>query len=301
MRSVQNVNLFRVAIFCLLIPAGCAHQVVAPPAPPPPSLIAELSSAKTVFVSNLGAERFFRYNIPGGASVCYNEFYASLKQWGHYTLVDDPAHADLIFALKCTETPDDVEHTGPGLKNSDYTVTRYDPMLNLEIVKPGWKVPLFTFTALAGRGSNIPKGQVAFAASIDGMTEKLMTMVGQSVTLPAATTLVGAVGPVPPAVLQAKNVYLRKGNASVQEMQSMTAALTAWGHYTFVDSPAKADVIFEVRDDLQVEVNVYTASDQFQLWTVDDPSEHGYESRKKMLSQETNNMMTAMKALVAAQ
>ena len=35
----------------------------------------------------------------GGADRPYNQFYAAMKEWGHYELAASPAYADLVFEV----------------------------------------------------------------------------------------------------------------------------------------------------------------------------------------------------------
>jgi len=65
-----------------------------------------LLKGKKVFVSfDPGDVLAFPSVYSGGPERAYNELYADLKQWGHYTLVSDPQDADLIFAVRFVETP----------------------------------------------------------------------------------------------------------------------------------------------------------------------------------------------------
>jgi hypothetical protein len=252
--------------------------------------VAKLSSAKTVFVLNQGAEREFSFDIPGGANVCYNEFYASLKQAGNFELVESPDHADLIMAIHCTEKEPDFLVDGSSVSHS--------PFLNLAVQDPGKDAPLYTIRMLAGRASNIPKGEIAMADSINGLTKNLMAITGKTSQLPAPASLVNAVGPVPPQVLRAKKVFLRSTDAGGDLMSSLTAALTAWGHYTIVDSAQQADLVFVINEGYMLTAEVYTPSEQFQLWTVTDPNFRGYGlRRKKLIPAEVANMMKAFKNL----
>jgi hypothetical protein len=70
-----------------------APRVVVKPAPLP----AQIQAAKRVFISNAGGELKDWFN--GGPNRCYNQFYAAMKDWGHYELVAAPADADLIFEI----------------------------------------------------------------------------------------------------------------------------------------------------------------------------------------------------------
>jgi len=63
-----------------------------------------LVNGKKIFVSfDLGDVLAFPSVYSGGPERAYNEFYADMKQWGHYTLVLDPQDADLIFAIRFVE------------------------------------------------------------------------------------------------------------------------------------------------------------------------------------------------------
>jgi hypothetical protein len=65
---------------------------------------APLVSGKKVFVSfDLGDVLAFPAVYSGGPERAYAEFYADMKQWGHYELVPDPQNADLIFSIRFVE------------------------------------------------------------------------------------------------------------------------------------------------------------------------------------------------------
>jgi len=69
----------------LPIPALQAQDAAAPAAPLP----AQIASAKKAFISNTGI----------GAATNYNEFYAAIKGWGRYQIVDAPADADVVLEI----------------------------------------------------------------------------------------------------------------------------------------------------------------------------------------------------------
>ncbi|HWZ51764.1 MAG TPA: hypothetical protein VNW54_09895 [Granulicella sp.] len=72
-----------------------------PPPSPAPPIPSALLSAKAVFLSNAGADSgLFPEPFSGNPDRGYAEFYAALKDWGQFTLVDDPASADLVFELQ---------------------------------------------------------------------------------------------------------------------------------------------------------------------------------------------------------
>jgi hypothetical protein len=152
-------------------------KLAPPPTPPPPlAVVAKVTAAKKIFVSNAGADTYFVHDIPGGANVTYDEFYAALKQWGYFELVDSTAQADLIFQIQGTEQLPDVENDGRGVLNKDYSTTSYPPMLNLSILDPSRHL-VYKIVMPAGRAGNIPKGKVAFAKSIDALTAQVKALV----------------------------------------------------------------------------------------------------------------------------
>jgi hypothetical protein len=86
-----------VVLFGMAAVAGA--QLLAPVAPVPPALF----SAKTVFVSNAGADSgLFPQPFTGSPDRAYNEFYAAIAAWGQYRIVSTPAQADLILELQLT-------------------------------------------------------------------------------------------------------------------------------------------------------------------------------------------------------
>ena len=93
------------ACFCLSLAAVVSFATAAfaqMPAydqagPVPPAIAA----AKTIFISNAGADSgLFPEPFSGDPDRAYTEFYAALKATGAFTLVADPAHADLVLELR---------------------------------------------------------------------------------------------------------------------------------------------------------------------------------------------------------
>lgn len=80
------------AIALLAVPIAEAQQ--APNAPPAP-IPAQIITGKKLFISNGDGDETF--NVP---NVTYNQFYASIKNWGRYELVSSPADADLVFEVR---------------------------------------------------------------------------------------------------------------------------------------------------------------------------------------------------------
>ena len=92
-------------------------------APVPPQLL----NAKTVFISNAGADSgLFPHPFTGDPDRAYNEFYAGVESWGRYQLVASPDEADLVFELRL------MAPNGPS--NADKSKGASDPLPMLRLV-----------------------------------------------------------------------------------------------------------------------------------------------------------------------
>ena len=101
MRIIKLPSLHLAIAVLGLIPMLNAQQskAAAPPGPVPP----QIGAAQKVFISNAGGESFENVIdetvFNGGPDRPYNQFYASMKNWGRYELVSSPADADLVFEV----------------------------------------------------------------------------------------------------------------------------------------------------------------------------------------------------------
>jgi hypothetical protein len=125
------MKLFRlqlIACFGAVVMLSCiglvAQQTGPVAAAPVPSL---LLSAKTVFISNAGADSgLFPHPFAGDPDRAYNEFYANVESWGRYQLVASPGQADLVFELQL------MAPSGPS--NADKSKGASDPLPMLRLV-----------------------------------------------------------------------------------------------------------------------------------------------------------------------
>ncbi len=68
-----------------------------PVAPVPPGIL----NARTIFISNAGADGgLFPHPFSGDPNRGYAQFYAALQERGQYQLVADPSQADLVLELR---------------------------------------------------------------------------------------------------------------------------------------------------------------------------------------------------------
>jgi hypothetical protein len=127
MRNVAPSKPF-LFVFTALFFAVQAGAQASPPslslAPVPPALL----NAKTVFISNAGADSgLFPHPFSGDPDRPYNQFYAAMQNWGRYQLVADPSEADVVFELQL------IAPLGPSAPNKQYGASDPLPMFRLVI------------------------------------------------------------------------------------------------------------------------------------------------------------------------
>ena len=77
------------------------HSRRCPPTIRPALIPPAITAARTIFVSNAGADSgLFPEPFSGDPDRPYTEFYSALKTTGDYTLVGNPAQADLVLELR---------------------------------------------------------------------------------------------------------------------------------------------------------------------------------------------------------
>jgi hypothetical protein len=301
----------QISALCLCLAAlTLGHATTATtqaPQQPSPGTIARISSAHKVFLSNAGADDPFLHDIPNGATIGYNQLYASLQQWGYFQLVDTPAHADLIFQLRGTEAAPQLESTFSG----SIVPHQHAPILELTILDPQDLTLLDTITIPAGRAESIPKGNIAFAQSIEGLTYKIglvmpthhrtsHALLAASAARPSFETLAQTISPIPPPVLNAKNIYVDTDASSNNPyLKHLTVSLTTWGYYHLTDSADHADVVFTLHDAPNgVSISIHPPNNKTILWTICDPHYGFYrQGGEKRAAALTENLIITLKQL----
>ena len=117
--------------------AASAQQPSAclPPVPP------ALAAAKTVFLSNAGADSgLFPQPFSGDTNRAYAEFYSALQSSGAFRLVNDPADADLVLELQLTAP------YGPTNANKQNGTADPLPMFRLAVYDRKTHYALWTIT-----------------------------------------------------------------------------------------------------------------------------------------------------------
>lgn len=275
-----------------------------PPAPPPTAVVQAITAARTVFVVNGGTNDSFLNVIPGDANTCYNEFFTSLAGSGRFTILNDPAKADLLLMIRCTQ---DVDYERSASKSRLWNEIDGAPLVSLTLFTPGAKQPLYTITQPAGRASNIPKGNVAFANSINGITASLLALSSSSQKLPSADALVAGTGPVPSRIGAAKRLYVvpdpqDSSSDPTSLIAPFSAALQAGGRYIIASTPQDADLTLEVAFDSVMVVRICDPATQQLLWTLSDPKRNmDPQGKKGHLEREVAGVAAAFEALGKSQ
>jgi len=106
-----------------------------PPVPP------ELAAAKSVFLSNAGADSgLFPQPFSGDTSRAYAEFYSDLQSSGAFRLVGDPSEADLVLELQL------IAPYGPTNANKQNGAADPRPMFRLTVYDRRTHYILWTVT-----------------------------------------------------------------------------------------------------------------------------------------------------------
>lgn len=219
---MRNARGFFLASLFLLFLVATAH---AKPKPivAPADVIARVRAAHTIFVSGPNGMVF------GGAP--YLVLYQAVSAWPGVQIADNPLHADLIFQAWGTQT-DDYELTAEGKTVDDQTF-----YITFQVVDPVGGAALWT--------ANITTGATERAFGKD-LAKLLVSLEPQ---LPAPKP-VKISAPLPSQIRLGNKAYLQPatydaGSAPPEPGIDAIIAKTvkASGLYTFVDSPASADVI----------------------------------------------------------
>ena len=113
-----------------LVVMSCGMALTAQQAAPPvfaAPVPLQLLNAKTVFISNAGADSgLFPHPFTGDPDRAYNEFYAGVVSWGRYQIVPTPGEADLVLELRL------MAPNGPS--NADKSKGASDPLPMLRLV-----------------------------------------------------------------------------------------------------------------------------------------------------------------------
>jgi hypothetical protein len=161
-----------IAVILTTGPALLAQQVnqgQMPTAPVP----AQLLSGKKVFISNVPGVLFSSQRTAEDDPYRpYNQFYASIKNWGYYELVAVPTEADLIFEISLVDRPT----MGTALAQNSYRLA----YLGLTVRDPKTQVVLWWFAERL-QGANRPvTGEKNYNQAMTNLVNDVKKVVSQS-------------------------------------------------------------------------------------------------------------------------
>ena len=106
-------------------------------------LPAQIITAKKVFISNAGAQ-WDSHIWSGDSARPYNQFYAAIRDWGHYDIVSMPGDADLVLQISFAQPMEDISVNGSSGSTSGSGIKA--PQLRLALLDPKTDVLLWELT-----------------------------------------------------------------------------------------------------------------------------------------------------------
>ena len=176
MSRIVNIVIycFTTAAVLVSLPSLTAQNTPDSPVAPVP---AQIIAAKRAFISNAGADgtsvALFEKN--GDPNQPYNQFYAAMKTWGHFELVNAPADADLVFEIRFS-----APLIGSGKMDS------YAPQLDLAILDAKTHFRLWTFTQLIRGAFREATWKKNFSQGMADLLERIKTLAPPPAADPAA-------------------------------------------------------------------------------------------------------------------
>jgi hypothetical protein len=144
------------------ITAPAAPTVLSAPLPP------KLTHAQKVFLSNAGSDSgLFPHPFSGDPDRGYNEFYADVQAMGRFTIVNDPAQADLVLELQLTAP------AGPQSPNKQNGASDPLPMFRLVVYDASTHFVLWAVTESIGPANLQKTHDHNFDLALDNVTEVL--------------------------------------------------------------------------------------------------------------------------------
>jgi hypothetical protein len=155
-------------LFTFAADAQMSPHAVSPIAPPPVSVPPVLLAAKTVFISNAGADSgLFPSPFSGDPDRAYQEFYAAIQSWQRYQLVTNPAQADLVFELRLTAP------NGPQSPNKQTGASDPLPMFRLVIYDRSTHYILWALTESIDKAALQKNHDKNFDVALEELTNDL--------------------------------------------------------------------------------------------------------------------------------
>ncbi len=171
-RIAELCLCFALAMLQLPLLLAQSKPAVTPAAPIPPQILA----AKKVFIANAGADEMTGDDphFSGGPDRAYNEFYAAMKSWGRFEIVNSPADADLLLEIR--QSVSTVTPTGRGWT--------FLPQFQLHIRDPKTNAILWGFDVHGRFGIGQADSDRNFGSAVGRLATDLRILVSPPDTAP---------------------------------------------------------------------------------------------------------------------
>lgn len=235
-------------------------------------------AAERIFIGNSGPRVGDTYQGTGladDAEKAYSEFFLSMKHWGHFEIVANPARADWIFEVS--------------VGNEETCLDRRQPRSAGDRIENSYHIIVLMTEASTGtvrnRFSEI-LGNPGFFSSRDKFFDQtiaaLVDDVKHEVGAPSVNTPLPAhnepMAPVPSQIGMAEKVYIHnRGSSDVsterysggdaQLYDQFAAELKRWGRYQIVPA-SQADLVLDLSFSASPQCNGFN-DPQLQLFIVD--------------------------------
>jgi len=226
------------------------QNVEAAPIPP------QIGSAETAFIANGGEERLTDIKEKTTYQ-SYNDFYATMKNWGRYELVSAPSQSDLVLQMSQTNST-----------------------IRLAIIDSKTHVALWD---LSQNIHGVSRGTVQLK-DLNAATAALVKSLAKLASQPAAEISVPTEINSPPVPLQisgSRKVFLSRSiyeNGPNELYSRWYADMRSWGRYELT-TPGEADLIFEPSaPDGWVRLTIRDAKTRIVLWTFTEPVKSAFLS-----------------------
>ena len=164
-----------VGVFIVLLSSATVRAQM--PAYDEPSPVpAAITSARTVFLANAGADNgLFPEPFSGDEGRGYTEFYSALKATRAYTLAGDPSQADLVLELEL------LAPHGP-IYNPDKSAGQADAMPNFKLVVYDRKshYVLWAFTQSIGTALGQKSHDRNFDTALEMLLRQFLQLAGKT-------------------------------------------------------------------------------------------------------------------------
>ena len=159
---------FTLAVLVPCISLAQTKQASAPPAPVP----AQILAAKKIFIANAGGDEMAPRDpiFSGGPDRAYNQFYAAMKAWSRFEIVDSPAQADLLLEIR-----QDVSAVTPSGKGSSLFI----PQFRLKIRDPKTNALLWGFDVHSEFGVGQANSDRNFDQAVDRLVSDFRALVAR--------------------------------------------------------------------------------------------------------------------------